>query len=786
MQSYSFGFLTSLLLTSLQTSLSSWTGAGRVYDENGNIVTYEGPYNSAYNKQMHDSPLHVISSPFSAENMGLTVQSSSGPLIQIYSCSSDECYLSRGYSDVNPGANSVLVGFAMSDENCQFSFTPSAPLSALGERAGLSYGGSGQNPHYIFPTNMDCTAEQLAQTAIEQNAKNVNIDIEQLSDIEQDDMIYFLKYLRALLPDDITLSIAPECPGVYPPSGPYVKGSVYNYWVKILEACPFVQVFTQIYNNWCSEFPADSYENAMAVTGYWKEPAPSMGYSGINGYRLVMGYCADDNDPISCGSGFVTSGTVAQVIQSTNEKYACTVGYGLFDSRGDALAGYDLSNTFINGLMPCYDAVSASPTGFSTSTPSPATTLSPTLIPSFDPTTNTTTAPSFQPTQQSAAGEGHSTYLITVVSASVGSALLLVLCYYACPVMNRIIFGNQVLGGNKMERDTDQREQLLNPEATSEEPVTCWMRLEAAIRITTFPCYFFYAIPAASIETLWLCYSVWEGSAYEFCLPWPQKLNKTYFTQCVLGVVVAGLIVIGIMQTNCLRDYELTNNSSYDFDFTSLDPKDSDFSPQQLNRGKTAEFSVPSDSLTVTAQFQQDPGYLSVTFDNKGKHAHYSGGLAKLKSSFPEYDWGVCRYYLEDASSTAPTSCTTISVINLTDLTCEQTGDLQPATATASTTTVAANGGSVNYGFASDESWITVDYYNGNTACGTWTFENNGKTAKAENTANQLAFVEINSEAQCVYHYSSPSTRSLRGQWYDFFAVEQGTKATPVAKNFLG
>lgn len=312
--------------------------------------------------------------------------------ITIYSCSSTSCGLSVGYSDVNPGATYVPIGFGMADANGNVDFTPTASVTQLNGRAGISFGGAAQIASY-FLSNQDKAVSQISALVAQYGVNKIDIDLENLADIPPSQMTNFLTSLHIALPD-VTISVAPECPGVYPDGGMYVPGSVYNYWVEILNSCTFLEVFIQTYNNWCNAqtTPAGMIKQLNAD---WINPSSLNGYNGYNAKQIVVGYCASPSDPTACSYGYISGEDLRPIVRTTNEDYDCQVGAGLWASNSDKSNDYEISTAIIETFAEC---VVQEPSEAPTSVPSAPTVL-PTVVPTKLPTEIPTQSPTPSPTE---------------------------------------------------------------------------------------------------------------------------------------------------------------------------------------------------------------------------------------------------------------------------------------------------------------------------------------------------------------------------------------------------
>ncbi|MBP9726453.1 MAG: hypothetical protein KBD83_03175 [Gammaproteobacteria bacterium] len=300
-------------------------------------------------------------------------------------------------------------------------------------------------------------------------------------------------------------------------------------------------------------------------------------------------------------------------------------------------------------------------------------------------------------------------------------------------------------------------EQGKGDSEVQEEPIciTAWMKLRCAGETLVYGCLApFWAIYAFSAVLFMLL----SCSALRLPFNWPDTSAPKYILQSFGGAIIAGLIVIAILETSCIVGVQLKNDSQLTLDFYGI--QGGSFSPHQIGPGESSEITL-HDWVTGTAELPYDPWYISITVDKEGMHAKYDGGGSiGLDGSKPKIDWGTCKYSIVDQSNQPePAKCQSIEVINLTDLTCKQTGDLQPAGATASSRTISANGGSVRYDDFEPQDWVTVDYYEPSYVCGTWTFEGAGKSAKVENSGNVL---KANPDKPCSFFYQAPAT-NLRG-----------------------
>lgn len=337
-----------------------------------------------------------ISHSIISNNQTVWSDPSSGQQVVIYSCSSTTCGLSIGYDDVNPGATYVPIGFGMADANGNVDFTPTASVSILNGRAGISFGGSGQSHPEYFLYNIDETVAQIVTLVNKYAVTKIDIDLEQLTSIAPSYMTEFLTALHVALPD-VTISVAPECPGVSSAAGAYVEGSgsAYNYWVQILNECPFLLVFIQSYNNWCSPYAYGSYDNLMQILSDWINPNEAIGYNGYNPKQIVLGLCAiePEKDPTACSFGYATADVVSQTFLSANELYSCSVGGGVWASYCDQANNYLITNTMIDAFNSCNVDGSSMPTV----TPSARPSLSPTITQTSSPTYLRTNVPSVSP-----------------------------------------------------------------------------------------------------------------------------------------------------------------------------------------------------------------------------------------------------------------------------------------------------------------------------------------------------------------------------------------------------
>lgn len=368
----------------------------------GPIYNYYAAHKNETLKE-YDVNLTSVNNDYSAWNAP-----SSGQQLVIYSCSSTTCGLSMGYSDVNPAASYVPIGFGMADVNNNVDFTPTAPVSQLNGRGGVSFGGAGQYHPEYFLYSVSKVAPQMVNLAKQNNANKMDIDLEQLSSIPPSYMIDLLTALHALAPE-MTISVAPECPGVSTSAPAYVEGSgsVYNYWVQILNECPFLLVFIQSYNNWCSPYAYGSYDNLMQILSDWINPNAAIKYNGYNPKQIVLGLCAiePEKDATACSFGYATSDVVQKTFLKANELYGCTVGGGVWASYCDKANNYLITNTMLSAFETCNGQTSVPSVAPTTSRPTTATptrmptTAAPTtLSPSANPTTHQPTAPTVEPT----------------------------------------------------------------------------------------------------------------------------------------------------------------------------------------------------------------------------------------------------------------------------------------------------------------------------------------------------------------------------------------------------
>lgn len=294
------------------------------------------------------------------------------------------------YNDVNSYANIVQVAFAMMmKDGGPLEFEATSPLSELGERAGISVGGAAQDASY-FLNDSKGSAKKIVDMCHDNKITRVDIDLEgALYSYPPSVMTALLTEIHQLDPE-IEIWAAPECPGVYADQA-YQEGSAYSYWVSILNDCPFLKVFVQTYNNWCSNYPAGSIENLLTIVDAWVNPNNKIGYHGKDPNHVVMGLCGKNNYAVDCDWGYMTVSDAVDAYKQIIRDFGCTVGIGVWEAKGESTnpegsiltAVYDLFQQMCPGEAA---QPSVSPTAQPTAPITPPTQItdSPSAAPTID------------------------------------------------------------------------------------------------------------------------------------------------------------------------------------------------------------------------------------------------------------------------------------------------------------------------------------------------------------------------------------------------------------------
>lgn len=308
----------------------------------------------------------------------------------------------------------------------------------------------------------------------------------------------------------------------------------------------------------------------------------------------------------------------------------------------------------------------------------------------------------------------------------------------------------------KTDEENDLTEVLLeknyDPVSTSEiidrnedasdtnENVTCWMQLQA-----------YACCPFVAMEDCLIC--LWE--CFKCC---GKTLSNPY------GLFVAVAAIVGILTYvfafQCTMGIEITNQTQQSYGFTSIDPTSASF-PKALGAGQTSKVELHGDYVSATADLTEAPWYMTVTIDRQGYHAKIDGGDDVSINGKPEISLGVCRYTLTGGGSAPSDACTQIKITNNAGINCQQTGSIQPTGTSASSSMLNA-GSSVTYTLAAGNNYITADYYDGASVCGTLTATTGG-TSKVDNSNNQLVYNQ-NNNGVCSFTYQKPN---LRGGFFD-------------------